>query len=80
VILTRSIPVYDVVHQNVLRATGNQPLEIPAGAVVVPGSRPAAGDFAVENKLQLQCAVIVKYRDAQTDRASALEEALRTTE
>ena len=80
VILTRSIPVYDLVHQKVLRATKDQPLEIPAGAVVVPGSRPASGAFAAEQQIQLQCAVIVKYRDAQTDRASALESDLRADE
>ena len=80
VVLTHSIPVYDLVNQNVLRATESQPLEIPAGAVVVPGSRPAGGAFATEQQLQLQCAVIVKYRDAQTARASALEADLRGDE
>lgn len=75
-ILTASIPVYDMVKGEVLRAEKGRPLRIPENAVVVPGSRPAARGGPFEG-LHLQCAVIVKYRDAQTDRATALEEALR---
>ena len=37
VVLTRSSRVYDLARETVLRADGAQPLEIPAGAVVVPG-------------------------------------------
>ena len=40
VILTGSTPVYDLVHGRIYRRDGERPLEIPAGAVVVPGSRP----------------------------------------
>ncbi|HON00713.1 MAG TPA: 2,3,4,5-tetrahydropyridine-2,6-dicarboxylate N-succinyltransferase [Acidobacteriota bacterium] len=77
-ILTASIPVYDLVRATVLRATAEHPLEIPEGAVVVPGSRPAGrSEFAQREGIHLQCAVIVKYRDASTDAAAALEEALR---
>jgi 2,3,4,5-tetrahydropyridine-2-carboxylate N-succinyltransferase len=38
-ILTRGTPVYDIVRGEVLRASGDQPLVIPEGAVVVPGAR-----------------------------------------
>ena len=38
-ILTRGTPVYDIVRGEVLRASGDQPLIIPEGAVVVPGAR-----------------------------------------
>ena len=38
-ILTRGTPVYDIVRGEVLRADAHQPLVIPEGAVVVPGSR-----------------------------------------
>src|SRR6201989_1108850 len=38
-ILTRGTPVYDLPRGTVLRASGDTPLIIPAGAVVVPGSR-----------------------------------------
>ena len=77
VILTASTPVYDLVHGRELRGTAEAPLEIPAGAVVVPSTRPAQGDFARERGLGLACAAIVKVRDGHTDRRTALEEALR---
>jgi 2,3,4,5-tetrahydropyridine-2-carboxylate N-succinyltransferase len=77
-VLTRSTPVFDIVNESVLRATEDEPLVIPARAVVVPGSRPATGDFATRHGLQVTTPLIVKYRDASTDAASALEEALRT--
>lgn len=77
-ILTASIPVYDLVRGKILRATEERPLEIPEGAVVVPGSRPVQrSEFGRREGVHLQCAVIVKYRDAATDAAAALEEALR---
>ena len=77
VILTRGVPVYDLVREEVYRATAERPLEIPADAVVVPGARRAAGAFAEQHGLSLQAPVIVKYRDAGTDVATALEDALR---
>lgn len=78
VILTRSTPVYDMVNERVLRATPDTPLEIPAGAVVVPGSRPITSNaFARDNGLHLSCPIIVKYRDDKTDAATALELDLR---
>jgi 2,3,4,5-tetrahydropyridine-2-carboxylate N-succinyltransferase len=77
-VLTRSTPVFDVVHEQVLRATPKEPLVIPPRAVVVPGSRAVAGAFAGTHGLQVASPLIVKYRDERTDAASALEEALRT--
>jgi 2,3,4,5-tetrahydropyridine-2-carboxylate N-succinyltransferase len=77
VVLTGSVPLYDTVRETVHRATPGQPLAVPESAVVVPGSRPLGGDFAAAHGLGLQTPVIVKYRDASTDAASALEEALR---
>jgi len=77
VVLTASTPVYDLPNARVLRAEGGTGLEIPAGAVVVPGARTAAGEFAAQHGLSLYCPVIVKYRDAQTDARTALESALR---
>ena len=76
-VLTRATRVYDLVHDRVLAAANDSPLQIPEGAVVVPGSRPARGDFAKEHGLQLYAPVIVKYRDRNTDAAVALEDALR---
>ena len=77
VILTGAVPLYDTVRGTIHRASPGQPLVVPAGAVVVPGSRPAAGSFAESHRLQLQTPVIVKYRDAGTDAALVLEDALR---
>lgn len=77
VILTRSIPIYDLVRETVHRAGEDRPLVVPERAVVVPGVRPASGPFAAREGIGLQTPVIVKYRDASTDAASALEEALR---
>jgi 2,3,4,5-tetrahydropyridine-2-carboxylate N-succinyltransferase len=77
VLLTGATAVYDLVHAEVYRKTAEAPLTIPAGAVVVPGSRPAAGDFAVKNGISLYTPVIVKYRDEKTDAATMLEAALR---
>jgi 2,3,4,5-tetrahydropyridine-2-carboxylate N-succinyltransferase len=75
--LTASTAVHDLVHEAVHRASPESPLTIPPDAVVVPGSRPAAGSWAQEQGLQLYAPVIVKYRDQRTDAATALEEALR---
>ena len=77
VLLTASTRVYDLVHEVELEGSREEPLAIPPRAVLVPGARPARGDWAAERGLDLACALIVKYRDASTDAAVALEEALR---
>lgn len=76
-VVTASTPVFDLVHERVLRASEDAPLEIPAGAVVVPGSRPARGEFAQAHGLHMAALLIVKYRDEKTDARTALEELLR---
>ncbi|HEY2375143.1 MAG TPA: 2,3,4,5-tetrahydropyridine-2,6-dicarboxylate N-succinyltransferase [Gemmatimonadaceae bacterium] len=77
VILTRGTPVFDLVRETVYRGDAHQALEIPAGAVVVPGARQIRGEWAAREGLSLQTPVIVKYRDEQTDLATTLEEWLR---
>jgi 2,3,4,5-tetrahydropyridine-2,6-dicarboxylate N-succinyltransferase len=77
VILTRGTPVYDIVHERVLRADGARALEIPENAVVVPGTRRIAGSWAESQGLALQTPIIVKYRDANTNASTALEQWLR---
>ena len=77
VILTGSTPVYDLVRSQIYRRTPDHPLEIPYGAVVVPGSRPMRGAFAEQHTLYVAAPMIVKYRDEKTDSATALEDALR---
>lgn len=76
-VITASTPVYDVVREEVYRATSTEPLRIPEGAVVIPGSRPAKGEFAREHGLQIAALLIIKYRDESTDASTALEELLR---
>jgi 2,3,4,5-tetrahydropyridine-2,6-dicarboxylate N-succinyltransferase len=71
VIITGSTVIYDLVNSRELRK------EVPEGAVVVPGSRPASGGFANKRGLNLAAPMIVKYRDERTDAATCLEEALR---
>ena len=71
VVLTAATVVYDLVHGVERRG------EIPAGAVVVPGSRPASGQFAQQRGLSVAAPMIVKYRDDRTDASTALEGALR---
>jgi 2,3,4,5-tetrahydropyridine-2-carboxylate N-succinyltransferase len=77
VILSRSVPLFDLVRGETYRANGDHPLIVPEGAVVVPGSRRATGELAREHGVQLYAPVIVKYRDSSTEAAAALEEALR---
>ena len=76
-ILTGATPVYDTVRGEVYRRTEDAPLEIPAGAVVVPGSRQIDNERGREWGLSLYAPVIVKYRDEKTDRAVKLEDYLR---
>lgn len=71
VVITASSTIFDVPNRRELR------LEVPEGAVVVPGSRPASDPWARERGLSLASPVIVKYRDSRTDAATALESALR---
>ncbi len=76
-VLTRGTPVFDLVRQQVIRGSAEAPLEIPEGAVVVPGARAVTSPWGREQGLSLQTPVIVKYRDARTDLSTALESWLR---
>lgn len=75
VTLSRGIPVYDCVNNRVLEPMG----PIPAYAVVVPGTRPFStkNEWAREMGLQLQCALIIKYKDEKTSASLTLEGLLR---
>ncbi|TNE69620.1 2,3,4,5-tetrahydropyridine-2,6-dicarboxylate N-succinyltransferase [bacterium] len=78
VILTRATPVYDLVKQTVYKATAEEPLKIPAGAVVIPGTRPIQSNaFAKEHGLAISSPVIIKYRDDKTELSTTLEQLLR---
>jgi len=77
VILTRSTPVFDLAKNTIYKSDGAKPLEIPAGAVVVQGSRAITSGFGKENGLSLYAPIIVKYRDEKTDASTRLEDYLR---
>jgi 2,3,4,5-tetrahydropyridine-2,6-dicarboxylate N-succinyltransferase len=70
-VITASTAIYDLVKGRELRG------EVPEGAVVVPGSHPASGEYARARGLSLYAPCIVKYRDGKTDAAVVLEIALR---
>jgi 2,3,4,5-tetrahydropyridine-2,6-dicarboxylate N-succinyltransferase len=76
-ILSGGTTVFDLVRDRVYRREPNRPLEIPAGAVVVPGTRPVKVGAGAAAGIGLYAPVIVKYRDEKTDVAVRLEELLR---
>jgi 2,3,4,5-tetrahydropyridine-2-carboxylate N-succinyltransferase len=76
-LLTGGTAVFDLVHDRVYRREGDRPLEIPAGAVVVPGTRPIRIGPGQAAGISLYTPVIVKYRDEKTELALRLEELLR---
>ena len=76
-ILTGSTPVYDLVRGEIYQRKAGAALEIPAGAVVVPGSRAVQTEQGRNWGLSLYAAIIVKYRDEKTETAVQLEEYLR---
>ncbi|MGZ3789336.1 MAG: 2,3,4,5-tetrahydropyridine-2,6-dicarboxylate N-succinyltransferase [Bacteriovorax sp.] len=75
VILSKGIPVYDLVNNRILEK--GEP--IPENAIVVPGNRPVKTDntWAHALGITLQCAVIVKYRDEKSEASLVLEDFLR---
>ncbi|MBK6495659.1 MAG: 2,3,4,5-tetrahydropyridine-2,6-dicarboxylate N-succinyltransferase [Gemmatimonadales bacterium] len=77
VLLTGGTAVVDLVHDRILRREGDSPLEIPEGAVVVPGSRSVTHGSGQARGISLYAPVIVKYRDERTDAAVQLEDLIR---
>lgn len=76
-LLTGGTVVFDLVHDRAYRREGDRPLEIPAGAVVVPGTRPVRRGPGAAAGIALYAPVIVKYRDDKTETAVRLEDLLR---
>ena len=76
-VLTASTPIYDVVHGAIIKAAAGEPLVVPEGAVVVPGTRPIASGHGKEWGLSVATPIIVKYRDDKTSARTALEEWIR---
>ncbi len=76
-ILTASTPLYDLTKGTIIRAAPGEPLVVPEGAVVVPGTRPVTSGPGKEWGLSVATPIIVKYRDEQTSARTALEEWIR---
>lgn len=76
-VLTGSTPIYDLVHERVIRPEEGQPLVVPPGAVVVPGAREVTSGAGRQWGLSLATPVIVKYRDERTDTRTELERWIR---
>lgn len=77
VIINGSTPIYDNTTGEFLRKKDDSPLKVPAGAVVVAGSRPVRSGPGKEQGIHLFCPVIIKYRDQKTSLSVSLEELLR---
>jgi 2,3,4,5-tetrahydropyridine-2-carboxylate N-succinyltransferase len=77
VILTRATPLFDLVNGTIHRSDGEKALEVPAGAVVVQGSRAVTSEQGREWGLSIYAPIIVKYRDEKTDASTKLEDYLR---
>jgi len=77
VILTRATPLFDLPNGTIIKSDGDKPLEVPAGAVVVQGSRAVSSGFGKGNGLSIYCPIIVKYRDEKTNASTKLEDYLR---
>jgi 2,3,4,5-tetrahydropyridine-2,6-dicarboxylate N-succinyltransferase len=76
-ILNRSTPLYDLVRGQVYRATDEQPLIVPEGAVVIAGSRAVTIGPGKDWGISIYTPVIAKYRDEKTGSRIQLEDLLR---
>lgn len=77
VIITRGTSVYDATTGEYVPRTPDGRTVVPAGAVVVAGSRPIAKGPGAEAGMHLYTPVIVKYRDGKTEASVELETSLR---
>jgi len=76
-IITGSTPIYDLPNERIIQAAAGEPLIVPEGAVVVPGTRPVTAGKGREWGLAVATPVIVKYRDEKTSARTALESWIR---
>src|SRR4051812_9789097 len=76
-VITGSTPIYDLPNGRIIKPEAGQPLIVPEGAVVVPGSRAVTVGAGKDWGLSLATPVIVKYRDERTDARTELERWLR---
>ena len=76
-IITASTPIYDLPNERIITPAPGEPLVVPEGAVVVPGSRPVSSGAGQKWGLSVATPVIIKYRDERTSARAALEQWLR---
>lgn len=76
-ILTGSTPLYDLTTGRIIHAEPGEPLVVPEGAVVVPGTRPVPSGPGKDWGLAVATPIIVKYRDERTSARTALEQWIR---
>ena len=77
VIINSSTAIFDATTGEFIKADGNGQMVVPAGAVVVAGSRPVSKRPGMDKGIHLYTPVIVKYRDSKTDGSVTLESVLR---
>ena len=77
VIINSSTAIYDATTGEWIRRNGNGQIIVPAGAVVVAGSRPVTKGPGSQAGIHLYCPVIVKYKDDKTAGSTTLEDLLR---
>lgn len=78
VIITSSTAIFDATTGEFIRRNADGRIVVPAGAVVVSGSKPIVRDGKpLESGVHLYCPVIVKYRDQKTAGSIHLEDMLR---
>ncbi len=76
-VLTGSTPIVDLPNNRMIVPQPGEPLVVPEGAVVVPGTRPIASGVGRELGISVATPVIVKYRDERTSARTALEQWIR---
>lgn len=77
VIINASTALYDATTGQFVPRDAQGRVVVPAGAVVVAGSRPVTKGAAAAAGIQLYTPVIVKYRDDKTNVSLQLEDILR---
>jgi 2,3,4,5-tetrahydropyridine-2-carboxylate N-succinyltransferase len=77
VIITRGTAVFDATKGEFLPKSESGQTVVPAGAVVVAGSRPVSKGPGKDAGIHLYTPVIVKYRDGKTAASVELESLLR---
>jgi 2,3,4,5-tetrahydropyridine-2-carboxylate N-succinyltransferase len=76
-IVTGSTPIYDLPNSRIIEPSPGEPLVVPEGAVVVPGTRAVTAGPGRDWGLSVATPIIVKYRDERTSARTALESWIR---